>query len=1001
MRILCVLLMGLFLWSNVSLGQMKNDATEPIYNWDKFDVWEMLELFYQVHQDGRKFPSDKELEQYGFDIEFVRCHVKPREVIVDQATQVNPSINPHRKLWMNIPGGNSKINGGYPSEDWNNDVYTGWNYTYLFGNWNHSWFQSPAAFVGAAHKHGTDALSGLMFFDWGENSTAVLDKLLAKENGVHKYAEPLINLLMFIGQDGINFNVEGTEQNSERFQLFNKNLYDIAKDRGYTHFHVGFYNNYSTLSRQPNNLWRDGGWVSDALMLNYGMYNLEESVKLAKSLSPLAVNGLYQGLWISGLSHSWTKFQTVPDMNICCWGEHSQCRLFSYATGNSSKQFQECYQEKIEKFMSGGNQNPADLPTIKNNGVKFESNESMSQFHGLATFIAERSSVQGKLPFKTNFNLGNGSQFHYKGRRSYGKWYNMGAQDMMPTYRWLVYRSNTTTVSKLIHPSLSHEDAYMGGSMLKLTGSVDSEGTDVILYRTDLVVQEVPKAVLAIKMPYLPKGTATNLSIIIKTDKGGENWIEYPIGKTTEEHWNKIELDLNGIGLNDMIKQIGLRVKGEEKSEYMVYVGEIGIYDSFAKSVAMPENFKAEVKRETTASMSIKLNWEMSKVSGSTPVREEYGLLYNDDVNVDHFEVIYKNGKNGRAKVISSTNTWSQLIPHLIFTEDDYDNDIIEAPFIGVRAVSKDLKSYSKINWIEIPRQDYYDLPEEKIDRYCTSTLDPNSPKVEKARSQRWVKSIKTTGAITDIVYETNHPVVDGSNYVNYTASPIVAKQGSSFVLNFVGFDSKDDGLRYCFANAYVDWNDDGEFVPGKKPGEGELVFQLGNANAATPALEDPSGVDITFNVPEKAAPRDLRLRIVFQDAWFPNFTPCGLTHKGFTIDLKLRVTGTNKPDIKLDVRDPREVEEPEHMDGYVYTDIKPNYKLQANRVSSMYPNPSSKDLFFKCTDSVLIYDLSGKLVQSVSGGVEYIDISSLPKGVYMVKIERDNVIRVDKLIKN
>lgn len=66
---------------------------------------------------------------------------------------------------MNLPGGIGKGNGGYPSALFNNDVYSMWQYTHLFGSWNHGFFQAPGSWADAAHKHGTDIFSGIKFFE--------------------------------------------------------------------------------------------------------------------------------------------------------------------------------------------------------------------------------------------------------------------------------------------------------------------------------------------------------------------------------------------------------------------------------------------------------------------------------------------------------------------------------------------------------------------------------------------------------------------------------------------------------------------------------------------------------------------------------------------------------------------------------------------------------------------------------------------------------------------
>ena len=48
----------------------------------------------------------------------------------------------------------------------------------------------------------------------------------------------------------------------------------------------------------------------------------------------------------------------------------------------------------------------------------------------------------------------------------------------------------------------------------------------------------------------------------------------------------------------------------------------------------------------------------------------------------------------------------------------------------------------------------------------------------------------------------------------------------------------------------------------------------------------------------------------------------------------------------------------------------------------------------------VSIFDISGSLVKAENGFREKINVSELPKGIYMIKIELDNRVIVKKLVK-
>ena len=101
--------------------------------------------------------------------------------------------------------------------------------------------------------------------------------------------------------------------------------------------------------------------------------------------------------------------------------------------------------------------------------------------------LPERSAFQGDLQINTNFSLGNGEIYFYKGKKTFGSWYNMGQQDIVPTYRWRVTEAgNMSSAATNIDVRFTHEDAYIGGSCIRLTGAANAAGTDIVLYRTKL-----------------------------------------------------------------------------------------------------------------------------------------------------------------------------------------------------------------------------------------------------------------------------------------------------------------------------------------------------------------------------------------------------------------------------------------------------------------------------------------------------------------------------------
>ena len=67
---------------------------------------------------------------------------------------------------MNIPMDAGKDGAvGQPNKTFHSDVFSMWNYTNIFGAWNHGVFSAPSAWTDAAHKNGSAMYSGIKFFD--------------------------------------------------------------------------------------------------------------------------------------------------------------------------------------------------------------------------------------------------------------------------------------------------------------------------------------------------------------------------------------------------------------------------------------------------------------------------------------------------------------------------------------------------------------------------------------------------------------------------------------------------------------------------------------------------------------------------------------------------------------------------------------------------------------------------------------------------------------------
>ena len=984
--------------STMSAQTNTGSTSTTIYDFSKFGDQSLLELFEKAEKAGRKFPTKQELIDAGIydEIEFVRSHVRKREILDRQDRLVGGTYQ-ERDLFMNIPAGAGSTIGGYPSKDFASDNYSMWNYTNLFGSWNHGLFQAPGSWADAAHKNGTDIMSGIKFFDTtggrGGYATGWVEFIKQKNaDGTFKYARPLIRILQFLGMDGINYNFEARGYDDSEVVKFHQELYKIAAAENFKNFHIAIYTSHSSLSSYNTEaLFGKNNVKTSDLMLNYSADDftpsMASSVQQAKRSLGTA-KGLYAGVWIVTMNRSWTRLNAsgAEECGVCLWGEHGQSRFWSYNTGGSAQERMSNYQMLLERGFSGGNRNPAVRPEIRNAGHNWEWSGSvapLSTFPGLASWIPERSAINGTLPFSTYFNTGAGEVYTYKGKKTAGSWYNMSNQDIVPTYRWLVYDGNTTNVSDKVQPEFTYEDSYTGGSCLKLTGKGTASATDIVLYKTNLTgTSGAIKAQVAIKTG---KDTPanSNLALIVRL-KNSNQWKEFDVNGTTDSKWVEHTIALTGLNSTDVIDRIGLRVKNVD-NQYKLLVGKLAIVDDFTATPEAVKDLRIQVKEENKASLSVKASWALNSAADDK-------VVYNDDANVDHFEVLYKNGENGTVSEIGRTSQWATYIGDIEMAEADQ-------PFIGVRSVSKDLKTYSPVVWQQVSRSNYASLPEKKDNPYGEPELDMSADGYKTAQKVRYIETFETIGGDQNINYRANGPQ-GGTNYVDATNQVLKVAQGTKVTLKFKGYEATDakdgnhDDLRYCMGKGWIDLNGDHVFTPIdiKQDAEnGEQLFFLGQVRKGTEAqVKSPQSYE--FTIPADAKLGKTRMRIVFSDAWFAgSLLPTGKFNKGFAIDFGVEITGNNpeRPTPKSS-RDEGKAEQPEGLSSST------SITSFAGEASALVQ--TSKDLKFSNVEKAWIFGVDGSLVKVLDNPQQY-EIKSLAKGIYLVKMLNNNVIRTQKVV--
>ncbi len=986
--------------ASVTAQTYSSTASTQVFDLSKLGDQTLLEHFAELLDNGKKYPTDADLTAWGIkdEVEFIRSHVRKR-AIESRADRLLQDTYENRNLFMNIPGGAGKNLGGYPSKTFANDNFSMWNYTNLFGAWNYGLFQAPGSWADAAHRNGTSIFAGIKFFDHttgGAANSWASFIMTRNSDGSFRYTHPIINCMRFLGFDGINYNWESTNKYRETNNIaFHKELYRIAKEEGFNDFKIMYYTtNQSLTPYNSSYMWgqKPDERISE-VMLNYASsdfsWNIGESVKEAERTMGSA-DGLYAGVWIVSMNRRWNSLNNT-DANrcgICLWGEHAESRFWSYNTGGDAMSRMSNYQEYLERAFSGGNRNPLSRPEIKNYGNEVEAqggNPPLASFAGLASWIPERTAISGNLPFATHFNTGNGERYNYKGKKTAGSWYNMSSQDVVPTYRWMVVKPETEVASTDVQPSFTNEDAYTGGAALRLKGVNNATATDVVLFKTNLTPSK-GKVVAKVAIKTGKEGNNdSKLSLIVRVNGA---WKAYALGNTENANWTEKKVDLNDITAGQKIERIGLRVKDSD-ADYNVLVGKLELNDDVTATPANVKDLTVQVKEETKNSLSVKAVWGIDKDPGQNPT------VYNDEANIDHFEILYKNGENGKVSEVGRTSQWATLVPNIQFTSVD------DKPFIGVRSVSTDLKTYSKTQWIAVPRAQQSELPEAQEEGYGTVELDNAAAGADVAKRIRYVKKFQTEGGSKNIDYTAEGPAGNETNYVDATSQELEVAQGATVKVKIQGYeatqikDQSNDDLRYCMGKAWMDFNGDKQFNPenlSENPNEGECVVFFGQVRKGVPAQVQQLN-EYTFKVPEDAKPGQSRLRLVFCDAWFQGgLTPTGKFNKGFAIDFKVTITGSNAArGAKADTHDKGVADEPELLEGGS-TNI-----ISANVGGASQLTVVGGKVIFENVERAWVFSTDGQTVKSLVNPKSF-NTNELPAGVYLVKMQNNNVIRTQKI---
>ena len=658
------------------------------------------------------------------DDEFFISRVRPRTRIKEGDYKVDENVDENRKmcLWVPLDEPTSTWKG-LPRYCFEGDNFSLWSYVDIHGNWTAPWLRLSAGVSDVAHKNGVkvgclmsvpESERVVLFpFAPGINSR-VLAKITEKGNDYRfKNAVKLVKLMKYYGIDGLGVNSEFYTNSNvmshliEFFELCHKEArkigwefqlywYDGTNESGGKNFDGGLGDHNKKMFGKKDHE------VTDMMFANYNWTGttLANTEQTARELGRSSYD-YYAGFDIQGrgLKNGYWDKLLNSKVSIGFWGAHSQSLIHQSATDNGTSDIaiQNTYLKKQELIFSGGHRNPAYRPTVPHSSSL--ANAELANFHGLAAFLTAKSTIN-EMPFVSRFNLGNGLSFRNEGKVTFDhKWYNLGTQDFMPTWRWWITGENdqvdASNYSSLVKADLTFDDAYFGGSCLSLHGQ--TAFSRVKLFKTLLPVDGKDKISLIYKVM---NGTESHAKLFVALSNDLKNYKEIDIpNATTQGEWSTFEAELSKLGItsSSKIAMIGVVVKGTT-DDYNLHIGELAVRNPQTQfHPVQPKIEEFNIIRGRAKNIDFKIRYASKPETGETKT-------YNEEVDTWYYEILYQ-AENELEQVLTATPSWAAYV--------------IDAPLVngitnrkvrfGVRAVAPDGVTKSETSWTTLQDAPYND----------------------------------------------------------------------------------------------------------------------------------------------------------------------------------------------------------------------------------------------------------------------------------------------------
>lgn len=719
----------------------------------------------------------------AIDDEFYKSRVRPLKRISKEndTYDANPDA-PYERLFCGFFGADDPTATwkALPRYCFEGDTWNVWSYTDMFSNWTAPFFRCSAGLSDVAAKNGASVgvcwtmpydseitwNTTVLRNDWSKKFALLFTK---DDDGKFIYSEKLVRLMKYYGINALGFNSEFRTNSASMtiLQDFFAECHEIAKkldwnfeihwyagttDSGRLLFDIGITQSKKTFGSADK-------IVSDMFFLNYNWTKRQiegfEADATALGRSPYDI---FAGFDIQGRSLRRTLtpdyvtkgWQWIKDnkVSIGFWGAHRQNLVHESSNdfGSTDLAIQSAYLEKQELIANGGYHNPAVRPEVDENcGLTISTIEN--RFHGLADMMTAKSTIQ-QLPFVTRFSLGNGLKYYNRGEVAFDtKWYNLSMQDFLPTWRWWITDKNDAatkaSLKNFVNAELTWEDAWVGGSCLKLSGATDY--SRIKLFKT-LLEAKADEELSIVYKPVNSNDAKMKLFVSLKGSVNQYKEIAVPAGE--QGKWNTFTAKLSDLGVTSgEIALIGLVVEGTDAG-YQTLVGEIALRDnSRTFAPVKPVIKEVEMLRGRYNALDFKMRYAAKEETGEMKT-------YNDEVDTWYYEIFIQ--QEGEEPILlTSTTSWAAYVIGAPLKSGEEHR---KARF-GVRAVSPDGDTYDsskadEISWSE----EMMDIPYNDLNTEIE--IDKNIVKVNETFTIRFKDDMAPAPQKWEIMASHNEKVV-------------------------------------------------------------------------------------------------------------------------------------------------------------------------------------------------------------------------------------------------